>query len=190
MTTAIAKNDTTLVSVNLETLREQIPDFARDIKLNLGNVLTTDGAPDLSLEQIYGVALTSAYATRNSELVAAIEGETLAVLSDAHRTAAKAAASIMAMNNVYYRFIHLVHDDELSKLPAKLRMNVIGSPGIAKADFELYSLAVSAINGCGMCMEAHVHEVSKAGISKLGIQSSIRIAAVINATAQSLTLRN
>jgi alkyl hydroperoxide reductase subunit D len=63
-------------------------------------------------------------------------------------------------------------------------MNVIGNPGIAKVDFELYCLAVSAINGCGMCMEAHVHEVEKAGTSKLGVQSAIRIASVINSLAQ------
>lgn len=63
-------------------------------------------------------------------------------------------------------------------------MNVIGSPGIDKADFEMMSLAISAINGCGMCMDAHVHEITKVGISKQGVQSCIRIAAVINAAAQ------
>ena len=94
----------------------------------------------------------------------------------------------MGMNNVYYRFVHLVSDKEYSKLPAKLRMNVIGNPGIDKVDFELYSLAISAINGCGMCIDAHVHEIEKAGIEIIGIQSSIRIAAVINATAQSITI--
>jgi alkyl hydroperoxide reductase subunit D len=92
------------------------------------------------------------------------------------------------MNNVYYRFVHLVSDKEYGKLPAKLRMNVIGSPGIAKVDFELYALAVSAINGCGMCMDAHVHEVAKAGVSRVGVQSAIRIAAVVNATAQALSI--
>ena len=92
------------------------------------------------------------------------------------------------MNNIYYRFVHLVGDEEYKKMPAKLRMNVIGSPGIPKVDFELYSLAVSAINGCGMCIEAHNHEVLKAGVSKLGVQSAIRIAAVINAAAQGIAI--
>src|SRR5204862_96628 len=73
----------------------------------------------------------------------------------AHVSAAHAAASIMAMNNVYYRFLHLVEDAEYAKLPARLRMNVIGSPGIARADFELLALAVSAINGCGTCVASH-----------------------------------
>jgi alkyl hydroperoxide reductase subunit D len=188
MSYATIRSETDITTANLESLRELIPDFARDIKLNLGNVLTTDGAPDLTLGQIHGIALASAYATRHPQVIAAIEGETADSLDSAARTAAKAAASVMAMNNVYYRFVHLVHDEELSKLPAKLRMNVIGNPGIAKADFELYSLAVSAMNGCGMCMEAHVHEVSKAGVSKLGIQSAIRIAAVVNATAQAISI--
>lgn len=191
MTTATATNPTAgsnLLPATLESLRGQVPDYAKDIRLNLGSVLSTEGAPDLSIEQIHGIALASAYATRSADVIAAIEGETSSTLSPEARTAAKAAASIMAMNNVYYRFTHLVNDSELSKLPAKLRMNVIGSPGIAKVDFELYSLAVSAINGCGMCMEAHVREVEKAGISKLGIQSSVRIAAVINAAAQAIAL--
>ena len=105
-------------------------------------------------------------------------------LSENYINAAKAAATIMAMNNIYYRFIHLSSDKDYGKLPANLRMNIIGNPGIEKVDFELMSLAVSAINGCGMCMDAHVHEVTKAGVSKEAVQSTIRIASVINATAQ------
>jgi alkyl hydroperoxide reductase subunit D len=107
-------------------------------------------------------------------------------LSDAHVYAAKAAATIMAMNNIYYRFVHLVSDKDYASMPANLRMNVIGNSGVDKVDFELMSLAVSAINGGGMCMEAHVHEASKSGISKQGVQSTIRIASVIHATAQAL----
>lgn len=170
--------------MSIEALKDTLGDYAKDVKLNLGNVLTTDGAPELTPNQIYGIALASAYATKNAAVVAAVMGEVAATLTEAEVTAAKAAASIMGMNNIYYRFVHLVGDKDYGALPAKLRMNVIGNPGIAKVDFELYSLAVSAINGCGMCMEAHVHEVSKAGVSKLGVQSSIRIAAVINAAAQ------
>ena len=168
---------------NLEALRDALPEYAKDIRLNLGSVLTPEGAPDLTLEQIQGIALASAYATKNAVVIQAIEAETSAA-GEAVHNAAKAAATVMAMNNVYYRFVHLVHDEEIKKLPTKLRMNVIGSSGIAKLDFELMSLAVSAINGCGMCMEAHVHEVGKAGATKLGIQSAVRIAAVVSAAAQ------
>ena len=169
---------------NLEALRETFPDFAKDIKLNLGTVLTPEGAPELSQQQIYLVALAAAYATQHAEIISVMESEASAHLDAAGMTAAKAAASIMAMNNVYYRYVHLSNDDDIKKLPAKLRMNVIGSPGIAKIDFEMMCLAVSAINGCGMCIEAHNHELLKAGATKLALQSAVRIAAVVNAAAQ------
>ena len=186
MSLSLAQNSP--AGLTLEALRDRIPEFAKDIKLNLGTVLTPEGAPDLTQQQIHGVALASAYATKHAGLISALETEAATTLDAATVTAAKAAASIMAMNNVYYRFVHLVHDEELAKLPAKLRMNVIAKPGIPNVDFELMSLAVSAINGCGMCMEAHVKEVGKGGISKLGIQSVIRIAASVNAAAQALSL--
>lgn len=169
--------------MNLQSIKATLGEYAKDTRLNLGSVLSEEGAPDLTLTQIHAIALASAYATKNSALVHAVNLE--ATLDEPYRHAARAAASIMAMNNVYYRFVHLVGDD-YGKMPAKLRMNVIGAPGIDKKDFELMSLAVSAINGCGMCMEAHVHEVVKAGLSKTAVQSTIRITAVINAAAQGL----
>jgi alkyl hydroperoxide reductase subunit D len=174
--------------MSLEKIRARLGDYAKDIALNLDSVLTEGGAPELTAPQIAGVALASAYATKNRDVIVAMEEETVPQLDDAGRRAAKAAAAIMAMNNVYYRFTHYVKDEELRKLPAKLRMNVIANPGIAKTDFELMSLAVSAINGCGMCMEAHAHELAKAGLGKAGIQSAVRIAAVINALAQAVSL--
>ena len=100
----------------------------------------------------------------------------------------KAATTIMAMNNIYYRFVHLASGEDYARMPAGLRMNVIGNPGIEKVDFELYSLAVSAINGCGMCIDAHVAQLEKAGVSKSGIQHTIKIAAVVNAAAQAFAI--
>jgi alkyl hydroperoxide reductase subunit D len=172
--------------MSLDALKESMPDTAKDIKLNLSKVLSEDGAPGLSLKQIMGTALASAHATRSPQVIAAITAEAGAVLSAEEIAAAKAAATIMAMNNIYYRFIHLAADDEMKKLPANLRMQVIANPGVPKLDFETMSLAVSAINGCGMCMEAHVHEVIKGGLTSVGAQSAIRIAAVINAAAQAV----
>ncbi|MDP9128063.1 MAG: carboxymuconolactone decarboxylase family protein [Pseudomonadota bacterium] len=174
--------------MGIANLKASLGDYAKDISLNLDTVLSDTGAPDLTEGQIAGIALASAYATRNAETVAALEDEMAGKLDVATRRAAKAAATVMAMNNVYYRFIHTVHDEELSKLPARLRMNVIGNPGIAKLDFELMSLAVSSINGCGMCMESHMHEVLKGGLTKTGVQSAIRIAATIQAAAQAAFL--
>jgi len=174
--------------MNIQTLKNQLGDYAKDTKLNLSAVLSEEGSTDLKLNQIFGIALASAYSTKDATVIAAVAGEAASVLSEAEVTAAKAAATIMGMNNVYYRFLHLVGDKDYGKMPAKLRMNVIGAPGIDKVDFELYSLAVSAINGCGMCMDAHVHEVTKGGVSKTGVQSCIRIAAVVNAAAQAVSI--
>lgn len=171
--------------MSLQDLRNQLGDYAKDIKLNLSKVMEPEGAPGLTQTQIHLIALASAYATKERSVIDAFKAETSA-LDDAGKEAARAAATIMGMNNVYYRFIHLVSDKEYSKMPANLRMNVIGNPGIDKVDFELMSLAVSAINGCGMCMDAHVHEVAKGGINKQGVQSAVRIAAVIQAAAQAL----
>ena len=171
--------------MSLETIKNRLPDFARDLKLNLSSIANVTS---LTPQQLWGTAVATAIASRNADLVRSIEAEAGDKLAPQARTAAHAAAAIMAMNNIYYRFNHLVSDKEFSKMPAKLRMNVIGSPGIAKADFEMMSLAVSAINGCGMCMDAHVHEVVKAGISKTGVQSAVRIAAVINAAAQAIAI--
>jgi alkyl hydroperoxide reductase subunit D len=177
-------------TMDLRALRSSLGDYAKDTKLNIGAVLSEEGAPDLSNHQIYQIALASSYATQNDRIVAAIEQESKELLSDQEIQAAKAATTIMAMNNVYYRFLHLIEDKRFSRLPAKLRMNVIGQPGVSKIDFELMCLAVSAINGCGMCIDAHVKELQKAGTSDLGIQSCIRISSVMQSFAQALFIQD
>lgn len=172
--------------MDVTNLKNSLPEHAKDLKLNLAAVLVPEGAPGLTASQIAGIALASAVAVRNPQLLGEIETQAAGALDAAHVGAARAAASIMAMNNIYYRFVHLVGNDEYGKLPAKLRMNVIGSPGIDKTDFELYSLAVSAINGCGACVAAHEKVVRKAGITAEGVQSAVRIAAVIHGVAVAL----
>lgn len=174
--------------MSIEQLKNKLSESAKDIKLNLSTILTEEGAPDLMKNQIGGIALASAYATRNPDIIDFILDEVSHYLTEAEINAAKSAATIMAMNNIYYRFIHLVSDKSFSTMPAKLRMNVIGNPGIDKLNFELNCLAVSAINGCGMCIDAHTQELTKAGVSKLAIQSSVRIAAVLNAAAVGLEI--
>jgi alkyl hydroperoxide reductase subunit D len=109
-----------------------------------------------------------------------------APLAEEARTAAKAAAAIMGMNNVYYRSLHLMHNQEYRTLPARLRMNVLANPGVDKADFELWSTAVSAVNGCGMCLDAHETELKKHGVTAPQIQAALRIAAVVNAVSRVL----
>ena len=169
--------------MSIETLKSRLPDYAKDLKLNLSTLLAE---PALTQQQRAGTFVASALAARNPTLVAAILGEMAPQLSPEALAAAKSAASVMAMNNIYYRFTHLTSAPEYRTMPAKLRMNVIGKPGVEKADFELWSLAVSAINGCGMCIDAHEHELRKAGVTAEAIQAAVRIAAVVHAIAATL----
>ena len=166
--------------MSLDTLKARLPDYAKDIKLNLGSVLTPG---HLNETQVWGTALASAIAARNAEVTAAIAAEAKAKLSPQVHAAAQSAAAVMAMNNIYYRFTHLLPEGGYGKLPARLRMNAIATHGIEKRDFELFSLAVSAINGCGLCLEAHEREVLGKGASREQVQDAVRIAAVIHAAA-------
>ena len=168
--------------MSLEAIRARLPDYAKDLKLNLGSLANE---PVLNQQQRAGTFVASAIASRNAELTAAMIAEFGAQLSPEALAAAKAAAAIMGMNNIYYRFTHLVGGD-YANMPAKLRMNVMAKPGVDKVDFELWSLAVSAINGCGMCMESHEKVVLHGGLSKEQVQASVRIAAVVHATAATL----
>jgi len=169
--------------MSIEMIREQLPEYARDLKLNLSSVLAPSGAPSLSQQQIAAVALATAIAARNRPLAQALEAWAESQLDQAQMTAARAAAAIMSMNNIYYRFLHLVEDGEYQNLPARLRMNVIGNPGIDRLDFELLSLAVSALNGCGLCITSHERKLRAGGVGREAIQSAVRIAAVVHAVA-------
>ncbi len=169
--------------MSLEQLKNRLPDYARDLKLNLSSLAEE---PSLSVQQRAGTFIATALASRNAEVVAALTAEFGPKLSPEALNAARAAASIMAMNNVYYRFTHLASSPDYRALPAKLRMNVIGKPGVEKVDFELWSLAVSAINGCGMCIDSHEKVLRGAGVTAEQIQAAVRIASVVHAVAATL----
>jgi alkyl hydroperoxide reductase subunit D len=169
--------------MKIEQIRDALPDYARDLKLNLGTVLTPQGAPGLNEKQIWSIALASAIAARNTAFARSVEAESRAHLAELDIEGAKAAAAIMGMNNIYYRFLHLVEDGEYQTMPARLRMNVIANHGIDKLDFELISLAVSAVNGCGLCVTSHEKKLRSHDVSREAIQSAVRIAATIHAVA-------
>ena len=168
--------------MSIETLKTRLPEYAKDLKLNLGSLAAE---PALTAQQRAGTFIASALASRNADVTAAIVAEFAPQLSAEALTAAKAAAAIMAMNNVYYRFTHVVGGD-YPNMPARLRMNVMARPGVEKADFELWSLAVSAVNGCGMCMESHEKAVRAAGLTSEQVQAAVRIAATVHAVAATL----
>ena len=100
--------------------------------------------------------------------------------------ALRAAAAMMAMTNVYYRFTHLVSNKEYESLRTGLRMNVMRDPGIDKASFELCALVVSAVNGCGQCMDSHERTLRQHGVPAQGVHSAIRLSAVVHAVAVTL----
>src|SRR5258708_22211014 len=149
-------------SMSLEALKNRLPDYARDLKLNLSSLAAE---PALTEQQRAGTFVAAALAARNTEVSEAIIAEFAPQLSPEALTAAKAAAAIMAMNNIYYRFTHLVSAPDYKAMPAKLRMNVIAKPGVDKVDFELWAIAVSAINGCATCLDAHERVVREGGLS-------------------------
>lgn len=164
--------------MSIENLKNQMPDYAKDIKLNLSSLVNDE---TLNTQQLWGTFVASAYAGRNAEVIAQVELEAASKLSPEALNAAKAAAAIMAMNNVYYKFTGMMPD--YANMPAKLRMNIIANPGVDKADFELWSLAVSAINGCAFCVKSHEAQIRSHGLSQEQVQTAVRVAATVQAVS-------
>jgi alkyl hydroperoxide reductase subunit D len=169
----------------VEELRAAIPEAARDIRLNLQSVLEQGS---LTAEQRWGVAVATAIATRNPRLRDAVVADARAAVDAAVIDDAFAAASLMAMNNVYYRFRHMIAKESYERMPARLRMQRIAKPATNKADFELFCLAVSAINGCEMCIRSHEEGVLGGGLSEEKVQDAVRVAAVMFGAAVALEM--
>jgi lipoyl-dependent peroxiredoxin subunit D len=162
-------------------LAEGFPDVAKDVRINLQNVLQP---ATLNADQVWGTAIACAHAARNDALKLALEADArTAGVSDGAVADAKAAAVLMGMNNVFYRFKHVIGKDDYEKKPARLRMQRLAQVASNKADFELFCLAVSAINNCHSCMAAHEAAVLKQGLTEDHVLDSIRIAATIHAAA-------
>ena len=167
----------------LAALKAAIPDYAKDLRLNLPGVFAS---AHLSEQQLWGTAVAAAIAARNPQLRTAVVAAARPHLSEPALTAAKTAAALMGMNNIYYRFTHLVGNDAYRQMPARLRMQALANPGVERADFELFSLAVSAVNGCGMCIEAHERQLITHGVTREGVQDAVRLASVLHAIAVAL----
>ncbi len=170
---------------HIEALRDTLPDAARDIRLNLQGVLETS---TLSKEQLWGVAVSTAIAARNEALRTAVLADAATAVDPAVIDDAKAAAALMGMNNVFYRFRHMVGKDAYTTRPARLRMNRIAKPATSKIDFELFCLAVSAINGCESCIASHEHVVIEGGMTEDQVNDAVRIAATMHAAAIALEM--
>ena len=166
--------------MSLRAFSDALPDYAKDIRLNLNSLA---GDQTLTDQRKYGLLVACAHGSGYKPLVEATEAEAAGKLSPEALNAARAAAAVMAMNNVYYRFVHLASNKDYGTLPAKLRMNVIGAPGIERDDFELFSLAISAMNGCGLCIDAHEKVLKGHGVGSEIIQTAARVGAVMKAAA-------
>lgn len=169
--------------MSIDNLKEALPDYAKDLKLNLGSLTRTTA---LNEEQLWGTLLASAAATRNATVLREIADEAADTLSAEAYTAALGAASIMGMNNVFYRGRGYLgsYDD----LRPGLRMNIIGNPGVDKSLFELWSMAVSAINGCEHCVGAHENIVREAGLERETIFEALKAASIVQGVAQAIMI--
>jgi alkyl hydroperoxide reductase subunit D len=169
--------------MSLDILKEQLPEYARDLKLNLSGLGTITS---LTPQQLWGTIMAAGMASGQPAVMVATAQAAREHLSPAAMLAAKAATAIMGMNNIYYRFTHLVGNETYAAMPARLRMNVMANPGVEKVDFELWSLAVSALEGCGRCIEAHEATLMQHNVSREAIQDAVRIAAILKGVAVTL----
>ncbi|MFN0007931.1 MAG: carboxymuconolactone decarboxylase family protein [Planctomycetota bacterium] len=170
---------------SLESLAESFPDAARDLRLNLTAVLRESS---LEPRARFAVALASALASGSRPLAAAIEQDGAEALDEAARDDAAAAVALMAMNNVFYRFRHMVGKPAYELMPPRLRMQRIGKPRTSKAEFELMCLAVSAIEGCELCLRSHEESVLAGGLTEENVFDAVRIAAVVRGCAAAAAL--
>lgn len=172
--------------MSIDNLREALPEYAKDQKLNLGSLARST---ELSEQQLWGTLLASAAATRNAKVIAEIAEDAKTHLSEEAVEAAYGAATVMAMNNVAYRAKGWLGDD-YANVKFGLRMNIISKPGVEKADFELWSLAVSTINGCEHCAVAHANTVREEGVTKEQVWEAVKVAGVVQAVAQAIAIED
>jgi lipoyl-dependent peroxiredoxin subunit D len=156
--------------MTLEQISENLPSYAKDLGLNLSSVLTQT---ELTAQQTWGTAVATALASRNRALYRAIVGEAQRQLSPEALEGAKAAGALMGMNNIFYRFQHLSENEKYRTIPTRLRMNAMRRHGTSPLDFELWGLAVSAVNGCGKCITAHQKVLLEKGLTEEAIVASV-----------------
>ncbi len=162
---------------NIDLLRDKFPEPAKDTKLNLGGLASSEV---FDAEQMWGVALASAYYLGDQSLSTALLADAKAAgVGDALLEDAQAAATLMGMNTVYFRFRHLVHKEVYTQKPARLRMQWMARPKTSKALFELMSLAIAALAGCEACIKAHEASVQQHGLGEEHVHEAVRVASIL-----------
>lgn len=170
----------------VDALRDAFPESARDMKLNLGGIASSDF---LEAEHIWGVAIASAYYLKEPRLKEAILADARAAgVSQEVIDDAQSAAVIMGMNTVYYRFRHMVGKESYGTKPARLRMSAMARPKTNKGNYEIFSLAIAALAGCEKCIQAHEASVQQHGLGEEQVHEAIRIAAILAGAAVALQL--
>jgi alkyl hydroperoxide reductase subunit D len=167
----------TIAMPGVDAIRETFPEPAKDTKLNVGSLSSSE---ILDAEQMWGVVLASAYYLADKNLSAAVLADAKSAgVSEALLEDAQAAATLMGMNTVYFRFRHLVHKETYSQKPARLRMQWMARPKTNKALFELMSLAIAALAGCEVCIKAHEASVQQHGLGEEHVHEAVRFAAIV-----------
>ena len=165
----------------VDQLKDTIPDYAKDTRLNFDAVIKRSSLP---MEEAEAVALSAAFATGNSKFWTWVHSQ---IADRKEADAALTAASLMAMNNVWYPYVEMAGDENLKGLPAQLRMNAISTHGgTIKARFEAYSLAASIVGKCEFCVKAHYETLKKEGYTIEQLRDIGRIAAVVTAVSRVL----
>ncbi len=170
--------------MKLSDITDKLPEYAKDLKLNLSTALR---GTELTEQQLWGTLLCAAHCTKDPRLIEAAQNECEEHLSVEAKDAARGAAAIMGMNNVFYRFTHFCSNEKYRKSPARLRMNIMQKHGVEASDFELWSLAASAINGCGMCVDSHERSVREHGLGDEQVMAAIRLASTVNGLAVAIS---
>ena len=165
----------------VDQIKEGLPEYAKDTRLNLDAVIKRSTLPE---EEAEACALAAAMATGNGKLVSFIQSS---MTNAVERDAALTASSLMGMNNVWYPYVEMVDDANLAGLPAQLRMNAIATHGgTTKARFEAYSLSASIVGKCHFCVKSHYDNLKKEGYTVEQLRDIGRVAAVITAVAKVL----
>lgn len=163
----------------LEDLIGGLPAYAKELKLNYSSLVKQN--TELTPQQLWGTVVVAAIASRSAELTTEVIAEAEEILSPAALEAAKAAAAIMGMNNIYYRFQHLTSNEKYATLPSRLRMNVLRGHTVEPVDFELWCLVVSTVNACGKCVDSHERVLREKGATEELINAAVRVTSVIHA---------
>ncbi len=164
----------------LDEMKASLKEETKDLRLNLGNVLDSG---DLTPTERYTIALASAIFIRADDLRDALLTAGADHLSADAIADARAAASIMGMNTVYYRFRHMIGKESYSQRPAGLRMTRMAKPATTKGLFELASMACAALAGCEACLRSHEQSLLSEGYTEDRVHQAVRIAAVVNGFA-------